>query len=272
MSRVEKKLKSERGASITFALLLFLVCAVVSSIVIVAATAASGRMSKLAEMDQRYYSVTSAVKLLEDTLDGQSVIVKRSEKTNTTYTADNPSMTGETRGEDLLVSDITRYIWPDKSESEPVVVFVNKKEDDDITENLSDYKKWLITRIAHGYSTTSDKDPDIPLTPTPPSSYILAVGANEDLKCDVLIKMETDGLVTFTVKNHVEGVSSEDQFTLNISFLADVEVVEGTRASKGTREKTDAGYQRIDSLEKTTTTRVTLNLIGVDREPSQVSE
>ncbi len=267
MSRVEKKLKSERGASITFALLLFLVCAVVSSIVIVAATAASGRMSKLAEMDQRYYSVTSAVKLLEDTLDGQSVIVKRSEKTNTTYTADNPSMTGEIKGEDKLVSDITRYIWPDKSESEPVVVYVFKKEDDDdTTSTASDYRKWLITRIAHQYSETSDEDPAVDN-----ADCILTVGDKEDLKCDVAIKMEADGLVTFTVKNHVEGVSSGDHFTLSVSFLADVEVVEGTRASKGTREKSGSGYQRTDSLEKTTTTRVTLNLIGVNRESSQVS-
>ena len=69
MNRIRKKLASDRGASITFALLLFLVCAVVSSIVIVAATTASGRMSKLADMDQRYFAVNSAAQLLVDTLE-----------------------------------------------------------------------------------------------------------------------------------------------------------------------------------------------------------
>lgn len=76
MKTVQAKLKSKSGASITFALLLFLVCAVVSSIVIVAGTTASGRLSKMAEMDQRYYSVTSAAKLLIDLIDGESVTVE----------------------------------------------------------------------------------------------------------------------------------------------------------------------------------------------------
>ena len=72
---VKQKAGSEKGASLTFALLLFLVCAVVSSVVIVAGTAASGRMSQLREMDQRYYAVTSAARVLVDEIDGQSVTV-----------------------------------------------------------------------------------------------------------------------------------------------------------------------------------------------------
>ena len=66
MKRIRRKLNSRKGASITFALLLFLVCAVLSSVIIVAATAASGRMSKIAETDQRYYAVTSAAELLKN--------------------------------------------------------------------------------------------------------------------------------------------------------------------------------------------------------------
>ena len=68
-NRLANKLNSRRGASITFALMLFLVCAVVSSVVIVAGTAAAGRMSRLAESDQRYYAVTSAAKMLCDMCD-----------------------------------------------------------------------------------------------------------------------------------------------------------------------------------------------------------
>lgn len=72
-----KHRRSERGASITFALLLFLVCAVVGSVVLTAGTAASGRLSKLAEMDRRYYCVTSAASLLRECLDGQTVVVTK---------------------------------------------------------------------------------------------------------------------------------------------------------------------------------------------------
>ena len=78
MQKLKQKLKSQTGASITFALLLFLVCAVVGSVVLTAGTAAAGRMSELAKMDQRYYSVTSAAQLLRDTMDGKQVSVTQS--------------------------------------------------------------------------------------------------------------------------------------------------------------------------------------------------
>ncbi len=70
---IKKKIQSERGASITFALLLFLVCSVLCSVLITAGTAAAGRMSQIAETDQRFYAVTSAAELMKDLLDGKSI-------------------------------------------------------------------------------------------------------------------------------------------------------------------------------------------------------
>lgn len=75
MNAVKTKLKSNRGASITFALLLFLVCAVISGVVIVAATAAAGRMSEQSDMDERYYAVTAVADRLNQVFDGKEVIV-----------------------------------------------------------------------------------------------------------------------------------------------------------------------------------------------------
>lgn len=75
MQAINNKISSQRGASLTFALLIFLVCAVVGSVVLVAGTAASGRMSKVTEMDQRYYSVNSAARLLTDIIKDKSVVV-----------------------------------------------------------------------------------------------------------------------------------------------------------------------------------------------------
>ena len=63
MKAIRQKLNSQNGASITYALLLFLVCAVVGSIVLTAGTASAGRFSGLSENDQQYYSVTSAAEL-----------------------------------------------------------------------------------------------------------------------------------------------------------------------------------------------------------------
>lgn len=81
-----KKLNSERGVSILFGLFVFLVCAILGSVVLAAGTAAAGRISKMADTDRRYYSVMSAAELLKDTLDGQSVEIIRSKKTVTTDT------------------------------------------------------------------------------------------------------------------------------------------------------------------------------------------
>ena len=83
MRAIRQKLASDRGASITFALLIFLVCAIISSVVIVAGTAASGRISQLAQMDQRYYAVNSAAELVRDLLEGQTITVTETVSTTT---------------------------------------------------------------------------------------------------------------------------------------------------------------------------------------------
>ena len=94
MNEIKAKVSSQSGASITFALLIFLVCTVLSSVIIVAATTASGRMSQMAESDQRYFCVTSAAELLKDILDGKIVsIVTVETKTGTTVYSDGSSGT-----------------------------------------------------------------------------------------------------------------------------------------------------------------------------------
>ena len=99
--RIKRKLQSQRGASITFALLLFLVCAVVGSVVLAAGSAAAGRMAGLPRSDQRYYSVSSAARLFEDKFAEQRITIERthsykhSETTAVTRNADGTYQYGE---------------------------------------------------------------------------------------------------------------------------------------------------------------------------------
>jgi len=73
------KARSQKGASMMMALLLFLVCMTVASVALTAATAASGRLSDQREADNSYYNVTSAAGLFWDTLsDGVQVKITRS--------------------------------------------------------------------------------------------------------------------------------------------------------------------------------------------------
>lgn len=73
-----KKIKSNKGASLSIALLFFLICAVISSVVLTAGTAAAGRLSKRAELDQQYYLVNSAAELIIEELEGKTVLVDKS--------------------------------------------------------------------------------------------------------------------------------------------------------------------------------------------------
>ena len=106
LQKLKQKLKSQTGASITFALLLFLVCAVVGSVVLTAGTAAAGRMSELAKMDRRYYSVTSAAQLLRDTMDGKQVSVtqKTITENGTIITSPSPEVDPEVESPILKAS------------------------------------------------------------------------------------------------------------------------------------------------------------------------
>ena len=73
MKKVIRKLRANQGVTILLSLLLFLVCAVTSSVLITAGTAASGTIKERTELDQRYFSVTSAAGLLRNKFDGKSV-------------------------------------------------------------------------------------------------------------------------------------------------------------------------------------------------------
>ncbi len=122
MRAIQKKIQSRRGASITFALLLFLVCAVLSSVVIVAATTSAGRISKLAESDQRYYAVTSAAELIADLLDEPVTIVKKEIITETsvetvTINLDTESMTNSNTIEQPA-PDVKEYLLENKKADE----------------------------------------------------------------------------------------------------------------------------------------------------------
>ena len=89
-----RKWKANRGASLSIALFLFLICSVLGAVLLTAATTASGRLADLAEMDQRYYAVTSAAELLAKELTKEPVTITQTKtvkrKVETRGPADDP--------------------------------------------------------------------------------------------------------------------------------------------------------------------------------------
>ncbi len=88
------------------ALLLFLVCAVIGAVVLTAATASAGRFSDLAESDRRYYSVTSAVKLLKSVIEKEEAVVVMNNENNGTSTEIRKE--GQTVFDDIVYNGLTR--------------------------------------------------------------------------------------------------------------------------------------------------------------------
>ena len=66
MERLGKKLRSERGASILLALLMFLVCAMVGATVLAAAVSNAGKARSNRTEQQKFLNLTSAVQLVAD--------------------------------------------------------------------------------------------------------------------------------------------------------------------------------------------------------------
>ena len=107
--RFVKKLNNNEGASLMVALLFFVVCATVGSIVITAAMTASGRMTGIKKNSEDYYNLSSAAKVFEVNLvpgelsmskNGDGIVIARDDtadlndsvSTNNTFLAERDLM------------------------------------------------------------------------------------------------------------------------------------------------------------------------------------
>lgn len=75
------KLKSDSGASLMAALLFFIMCATVGSIILAAATASSGRLAGLQRDEQAHYAVNSAASMFSEVIKDKKVMMRLT-KTN----------------------------------------------------------------------------------------------------------------------------------------------------------------------------------------------
>ena len=190
MNAMKNKIKSQRGASITFALLIFLVCAVVSIVVVVAGSAAAGRMSQRAETDQRYYAVTSAVELLCDDFKGMKVTVEYSTEAGTNPKADDFEVTGIVDSNNV----------PRTNLNDPELVMVTA-----VSRKLA--------MLLAGLGLDDEQ-------------YTLTVSSNPEkttLDCDINEYIKNDGRVIFEVSNHRDKKAVNQKiYTLQAVFDATI--------------------------------------------------
>ncbi len=243
-NRIKKKLRSQRGASITFALLLFVVCAVLCSVVLAAATSASGRMSRIAEVDQRYYAVTSAAELLIDEFQkNPSVSVVEEIKTDFTTT-----YTNGTAG--------------DPVEGEPVKTIYTQIGN--VKRNLDTIKSIQEDAAKNVYNKTTAEISDRKLSLSSTGSGL----SYDALAVTVLEKLEEDGSIKLTLyntyNNKGNASSAGERYTMELTFGANKSVTTSTRSvNVSTTPISATSYQVQGNTTKTTTTTLKWKLTGL---------
>ena len=226
-NRILNKLRSRTGASISFALLLFLVCAVLSSVIIAAATAAAGRMSKIAETDQRYYAVTSAAEALTDLLDGKTVSIVEVTTTTieTTYTdgvAGTP-VPGTTETKTYIVADkkASQISESDYKAADGSDISARLLKTGD-SANTAFVDDSIPVDAAKNASEKTALSKELKLT----SAFSSAAGLDYDaLAVTIKEAVDADGNITLTLFNTYKAKGTEssdsDRYKMILSFGAD---------------------------------------------------
>ena len=207
MQNLKIKLRSETGASITFALLLFLVCSVVSIVVVVAGSAAAGRMSQRAETDQRYYAVTSAAELLCDDFKGKTVVVEYTKAVSTGFNEDTPIRVIEIDGEKQIV------------ENKGVLEAVSKRLVSKIASGASDSATadavlTLVAAKSGGSGSGGGDGGGTGLTSNAETAPAFSLG------CTINAYVKKDGRVVFEVRNTASG--NTPVYTLQVVLNANI--------------------------------------------------
>ncbi len=217
LKKISNKIRSQRGASIIFALLLFLVCAALGSAVLIAGTAAAGRAADTAKMDQHYYAVTSAAGLLKDSLSKQGPFTVVREKTTTTEITtvltidENGNVTGtEPGGSTTLSTDYS-------------LALDGEYISDDLT-----FLEDISCRIAGGDKYTDVMpdsawawEPSLPAEFEPRTISFTPAGENNPLSPGLNVEAEVivtdDGVMEFTVSS-VVGADENDKDIYQVTF------------------------------------------------------
>lgn len=249
MIAMKNKIKSQKGASITFALLLFLVCAVISSIVIVAATAVGGRASQMAELDQRYYAVNSAAELLRDVLEQQTVTVTTGTKTVSTVQT--------VKGIETVTPGTPVPITP-------IITVKNDPVDIDASSDASSF----LVAAARNLVGLSTEFNSLTLTATGPGITDASV-----LNVVMVPSPIVDRKLSIKVSN--DNTSGKGTYTLELTFKADIVQNSNTRTSYGTPvpvvesgKVVDDAFTKEKTVEDTMVSTITWKLIDLKTDAS----
>ena len=125
-SSLKNKVRSNKGATMVFALVALILCVMISAVVIYTAFSNVGRVKKTQNEEQNYLSVSSAVMLFKDSLEGDSVSYEETRVSTTTIICDeNWEPIDPTPGEPTLETTFDNYAYND-ADALPLNNFLNQ--------------------------------------------------------------------------------------------------------------------------------------------------
>lgn len=233
------------------ALLLFLICAAIGAIVLTAATASAGRLSSLAEMEQRYYSVSSAAEMLEKQLTGKSVTVDR-ESVKTVRTIVNGQ--------------------GDPSVSAVYTFKVNDKDPTEVESFLSERAKYLVFG-SNNLQSDADKENAMQakLSHAEEGTFDIVHkaqhnGQENPLNCTVNWTMKSDGTLVLKITDGPENNKYTLALTLIPTVVEDETSIESDPEIKPLGNNT---YERITTVITKKTARISWEYGGIIKEVSE---
>ena len=271
---LNNKIRSQTGASITFALLIFLVCTVLCSVILAAATASSGRMSGIAEADQRYYAVTSAAELLEDVFKAHPV-VSIVEITETEYATTYENGVAGTSQAGASTTKV--YIVPNKKASE--ISGSDYSSDSLLKEKSAGNTLFSENTLFRNSSIQVDAAKNVYNGTTSSitnralaigSSFYSDAGLSRDLLAvTIMEKLDADGKITLTLYNtyntEAPAGASDSQAKSDVGSRYTLVMLFDVNTSVTTSSKTEVSPQTyvsenkyIDNMKETVTTITTL--------------
>lgn len=214
-----KKLKSDRGVSLSVALLFFLVCAILASMLIAAATAANGRAASVIESRQDDSAAVSGARLIADQLQKDVVIIAETAEID--------------KDGNTTIKDTKYYETLDSAGAEEKTSLADFDDYKDVTEKSSVLSASIQTMYSSYLSKISDKSEAFsngslaktgsvsnlkPVT----SDMQISVGSDKNLTADAAYTLNPDLSIDIRVSRNkaVCYVHCTPVITTNITYEA----------------------------------------------------
>jgi hypothetical protein len=216
-TREIKKLKSDRGVSLSVALLFFLVCAILASMLIAAATAANGRAASVIESRQDDSAAVSGARLIADQLQKDVVIIVETAEIDQTGTTINETTYYESQ-DSADAEEKTSLADFDENVTKPAGSVLSAS----IQTMYSSYLRQISDKSEAFSNGSLAKMGSVPTLESVKSDMQISVGSDENLTADAVYTLNPDLSIDIRVSRNkaVCYVHCTPVITTNIAYEA----------------------------------------------------